>query len=99
MLFSGKNIIVTGATGDLGVAIVQRLISQGANVPRVYCRRLDFQLYGCWAVKDGTRVSEFVDACCPLCAKAEFIGLHFFDKALDELNRMYSLIDNRTENR
>jgi NAD(P)-dependent dehydrogenase (short-subunit alcohol dehydrogenase family) len=32
MLFSGKNIIVTGATGDLGVAIVQRLISQGANL-------------------------------------------------------------------
>ena len=32
MLFSGKNIIVTGATGDLGTAITQRLISQGANV-------------------------------------------------------------------
>src|SRR5260370_9496144 len=32
MLFSGKNIIVTGATGDLGVAIVKRLISQRANV-------------------------------------------------------------------
>jgi NAD(P)-dependent dehydrogenase (short-subunit alcohol dehydrogenase family) len=32
MLFSGKNIVVTGATGDLGIAIVQRLISQGANV-------------------------------------------------------------------
>src|ERR1700686_898206 len=32
MLFSGKNIIVTGATGDLGVAIVQRLMSEGANV-------------------------------------------------------------------
>src|SRR5207245_10345660 len=32
MLCSGKNIIVTGATGDLGVAIVKRLISQGANV-------------------------------------------------------------------
>jgi NAD(P)-dependent dehydrogenase (short-subunit alcohol dehydrogenase family) len=32
MLFSGKNIIVTGASGDLGVAITQRLISQGANV-------------------------------------------------------------------
>src|SRR5260370_2074247 len=32
MVFSGKKIIVTGATGDLGVAIVQRLISQGANV-------------------------------------------------------------------
>ena len=32
MSFSGKNIIVTGASGDLGTAIVQRLISQGANV-------------------------------------------------------------------
>jgi NADP-dependent 3-hydroxy acid dehydrogenase YdfG/quinol monooxygenase YgiN len=30
--FSGKNIIVTGASGDLGFAIVQRLIAQGANV-------------------------------------------------------------------
>jgi NAD(P)-dependent dehydrogenase (short-subunit alcohol dehydrogenase family) len=32
MLFSGKNIIVTGATGDLGTPITQRLIAQGANV-------------------------------------------------------------------
>jgi NAD(P)-dependent dehydrogenase (short-subunit alcohol dehydrogenase family) len=32
MLFSGKNIIVTGATGNLGAAITQRLISEGANV-------------------------------------------------------------------
>jgi hypothetical protein len=32
MLFSGKNIIVTGATGDLGTAITQRLIPQGAYV-------------------------------------------------------------------
>jgi NAD(P)-dependent dehydrogenase (short-subunit alcohol dehydrogenase family) len=32
MLFSGRNIIVTGATGDLGTAITQRLIAQGANV-------------------------------------------------------------------
>lgn len=32
MLFSGKNIVVTGATGDLGKAITQRLISEGANV-------------------------------------------------------------------
>lgn len=30
--FLGKNIIVTGANGDLGLAIVQRLVSQGANV-------------------------------------------------------------------
>jgi NAD(P)-dependent dehydrogenase (short-subunit alcohol dehydrogenase family) len=32
MLFSGKNIIVTGASGDLGAAITQRLITQGAHV-------------------------------------------------------------------
>jgi NAD(P)-dependent dehydrogenase (short-subunit alcohol dehydrogenase family) len=32
MLFSGKNTIVTGASGDLGAAITERLISQGANV-------------------------------------------------------------------
>ncbi len=67
----------------------------GSTVPRVYCRRLHFQLYACWAVRGGTRVSEFVDACCPVCAKADFIAQHFFDKALDELNRMYSLEDTR----
>src|SRR5260370_18768332 len=32
MLFSGKNIIVTGASGDLGTAITRRLITQGGNV-------------------------------------------------------------------
>ena len=32
MSFSGKHIIVTGASGDLGTAIVQRLIAQGAHV-------------------------------------------------------------------
>jgi NAD(P)-dependent dehydrogenase (short-subunit alcohol dehydrogenase family) len=32
MLFSGKNIIVPGATGDLGTAITHRMISLGANV-------------------------------------------------------------------
>jgi NAD(P)-dependent dehydrogenase (short-subunit alcohol dehydrogenase family) len=32
MLFSGKNIIVTGASGDLGTAITQRLITRGAHV-------------------------------------------------------------------
>jgi NAD(P)-dependent dehydrogenase (short-subunit alcohol dehydrogenase family) len=30
--FSGKNVVVTGANGDLGFAIVQRLVSEGANV-------------------------------------------------------------------
>jgi NAD(P)-dependent dehydrogenase (short-subunit alcohol dehydrogenase family) len=32
MLFSGKNIIVTGASGDLGTAITQRLITQGGHI-------------------------------------------------------------------
>jgi 3alpha(or 20beta)-hydroxysteroid dehydrogenase len=32
MLFSGKNIIVAGASGDLGAPITNRLISQGGNV-------------------------------------------------------------------
>jgi NAD(P)-dependent dehydrogenase (short-subunit alcohol dehydrogenase family) len=32
MPFSGKNMIVTGATGDLGTAITRRLISLGAKV-------------------------------------------------------------------
>lgn len=30
--FLGKNFIVTGANGDLGAAIVRRLVSEGANV-------------------------------------------------------------------
>jgi NAD(P)-dependent dehydrogenase (short-subunit alcohol dehydrogenase family) len=30
--FSGKNIVVTGASGDLGLAIVRRLVCEGANV-------------------------------------------------------------------
>jgi NAD(P)-dependent dehydrogenase (short-subunit alcohol dehydrogenase family) len=38
MSFKGKNIIVTGATGDLGTAITQRLTSQGANVLAVGSR-------------------------------------------------------------
>jgi hypothetical protein len=33
----------------------------GSSVPRVYCRRIDFQLYACWAVRGGTRVSGFVE--------------------------------------
>jgi hypothetical protein len=31
----------------------------------------------------------------PVCAKADFIANHFFDKALAELNRLYSLEDTR----
>jgi len=30
-----------------------------------------------------------------VCAKADFIANHFFDKALDELSWMYSLEDTR----
>ncbi|TPM22531.1 SDR family oxidoreductase [Mesorhizobium sp. B2-3-5] len=32
MRFTGKNIVITGASGDLGLAIAERLISEGANV-------------------------------------------------------------------
>jgi NAD(P)-dependent dehydrogenase (short-subunit alcohol dehydrogenase family) len=32
MLFPEKNMVVTGATGDLGTAITRRLITRGANV-------------------------------------------------------------------
>ena len=42
MSFKGKNMIVTGATGDLGTAITQRLISQGANVLAVGSRAEEF---------------------------------------------------------
>ncbi len=85
---------------SLRIALVyaKRDTKRNGATPRVYCRRFAFQLYACWAVKSGTRVSEFIDACCPVCAKAEFIGRYFFDKAIDELNRMYSLTDNRMEN-
>src|SRR5258708_38827843 len=50
MSFKGKNIIVTGATGDLGTAITQRLISQGANVLAVGSRAAGFpRLVGAWS--------------------------------------------------
>lgn len=32
MTFKNKNIVVTGATGDIGVAVVKRFVDQGANV-------------------------------------------------------------------
>jgi hypothetical protein len=68
-------------------------------VPRVYARKVDFQLYACWSERDGKRIADSIEACCAVCAKADFIGKHFSDKAEDELNRIYSLPDNRTENR
>ena len=44
--FSGKNIIVTGASGDLGVAIVQRLMAQGANVLAVAGSKAKLPIWG-----------------------------------------------------
>jgi NAD(P)-dependent dehydrogenase (short-subunit alcohol dehydrogenase family) len=55
MLFSGKNIIVTGATGNLGAAITQRLISEGANVLAVAEEVLgyDTRAFALWGEVDG----------------------------------------------
>ena len=107
---------------------------------------LDFQLYAVWCDKSENRVASCIEACCRVCAKADFISAHFWGeglaapslahppsgeepledlssspplkklnqrspksplkipwrsrtRALNELNRLYSLIDNRTENR
>jgi hypothetical protein len=77
----------------------RKSIPSRSVVPPIHVRRVDFQLYAVSCDKSGSRVASCIDACCPVCAKADFIANHFFDKALDELNRLYSLADNRTENR
>jgi len=114
-------------------------------VPPIHVRRVDFQLYAVWCDKSGNRVASCIEACCRVCAKADFISAHVWDeglaapslahplsgeeprdlslspplkkpnqrspkrplkipwrsrnRALNELNRLCSLIDNRTENR
>jgi hypothetical protein len=46
--------------------------------------------------RSGTRVGACVNACCAICAKADFIGEHLLvDKSEAELNRMYALEDTR----
>jgi hypothetical protein len=75
----------------------------GKKVPPIHYKEVDFQLYTLWCELDGKRIADCIEACCPVCAEAEFIFKHLcskgLDKGLDELNRLYSLPDTRTENR
>ena len=110
----------------------RKSIPSRSVVPPIHVRRVDFQLYAVWCDKSGNRVASCIEACCRVCAKADFISAHVWDeepledlssspplkklnqrspkrplkipwrsrtRALNELNRLYSLIDNRTENR
>jgi hypothetical protein len=62
--------------------------------PRIYARRVDFQLFAVWTERNERRIADTIEACCAVCAKAEFIGKHFIvDEAEAELNRMYALDD------
>jgi hypothetical protein len=72
------------------------MCAQRKQVPAIRCRKVDFRLYALWAELDGKRIADCIEACCPVCAKADFISTHFRDKGLDELNRMISLPDTRT---
>lgn len=83
----------------LGIALGYALGLQRKQVPSVRVRKVDFQLYALWAELDGKRIADCIEACCPTCARAEFMSKHFRDRDLDELNRLYSLTDNRRENR
>ncbi len=86
----------------LGIAFDQArraLGLQRKQVPSIRVRKVDFQLYALWAELDGKRIADCIHACCPVCARAEFMSKHFRNEGLDELNRLYSLADNRTENR
>ena len=123
----------------------RKSIPSRSVVPPIHVRRVDFQLYAVWCDKSGNRVASCIEACCRVCAKADFISAHVWDEglvapslahplsgeepledlssspplkklnrrspkrpqkidarsttSLNELNRLYSLIDNRTENR
>ena len=90
---------------EIALAYVRRAfgnrksIRSRSVVPPIHARRVDFQLYAVWCDKSGKRTASCVEACCPVCAKADFISRYFRGREWDELNRLYSLIDNRKENR
>jgi hypothetical protein len=51
-------------------------------IPRIWARRVDFQLYAVWTERNERRIADTIGACCSVCAKAEFIGKYFIvDKA------------------
>ena len=84
----------------LTIALGMALRDTLAPIPRIYARRADFQLYAVWTERNGKRIADSIEACCAVCAKADFIGKHFIvDKAEAELNRMYALEDTRTKGR
>jgi len=86
----------------LGIAFDQArraLGLQRKQVSSIRVRKIDFQLYALWVELNGKRIADCIHACCPACAWAEFMSKHFRDREWDELNRLYSLIDNRKENR
>ena len=65
-------------------------------IRRIYARKVDFQLYAVWMERNGKRIADCIEACCAVCAKADFIGKHFIvDEAEAELNRIYELDDPR----
>jgi hypothetical protein len=48
--------------------------------------------------RNGVRIADCIEACCAVCAKADFIDKRFIvDEAEVELNRMYALEDSRPE--
>jgi hypothetical protein len=78
---------------NLSRSLVER---DAGELPRIYARRVDFQLFAVWTERNERRIADTIEACCAVCAKAEFIGKHFIvDKAEAELNRIYALDDPR----
>lgn len=54
-------------------------------------------LYAVWMERNGVRIADCIEACCAVCATADFIGKHFIvGEAEAELNRMYALDDPRS---
>jgi hypothetical protein len=78
-----------------------RRYAQGA-IPKIYAQRVGMRhydtLYVVWMERYGVRIADCIEACCAVCAKADFIGTHFIvDEAEAELNRMYARDDPRPE--
>jgi hypothetical protein len=84
---------------DHGCCVQQMTLAlhYASAIPRVYVRRVDFQLYAVWAERGGRLVAQCIEACCQVNAKASFIGTYFIaDEAEAELNRIYALEDTRS---
>ena len=69
-------IYVRGAFGN------RKSIPSRSVVPPIHVRRVDFQLYAVWCDKSGNRVASCIEACCRVCAKADFISAHVWDEGL-----------------